>query len=64
MATIEKTTKQKRSHIYFRIPFTWYYLAKVAPMVGDNEPVAKRYWCLATKCWDAKEKFYYYKFLV
>ena len=46
--------------VLFRIPFTWYWLARVAPFSRDE--VKRRAFCLATKKWDGKK--YYWSFLV
>lgn len=47
-------------HIYFRIPFTWYWIARVAPF--DFIIERKRLFCIATKKWDGE--MYYWDFLV
>ena len=44
--------------IYFRIPFTWYYLARtngLQPSDGN-----KYLFCFAAKLWDEKGGFYYF----
>ena len=48
--------------ILFRIPFTWYFVALTNSV--DVECVSldeKRRLCLATKQWEHKQGFYYWK---
>lgn len=48
--------------IYFRIPFTWYWIGRVRPMTADTEPSGKVLWCLFTKRWEVDH--YYWKALI
>lgn len=43
--------------IFFRIPFTWYWIGAVAPFNVDTVETKKL--CLITKRWDG-EKYYWH----
>ncbi len=50
--------------IYFRIPFTFYWIGKVGlfdPI--KQEATGKYYLCIVTKNWDEKESHYYWKII-
>lgn len=47
--------------ILFRIPFTWYFLAKSNSIQKECVTTDKKeLFCLATKQWDSKNNRYYF----
>ncbi len=55
---------KEKYRIYFRIPFTWYYLAKVKVARYENGKKDKALFCLAVKKYIEAQKIYQWQFLL